>query len=127
MNPLQNMMPGMGPQGPNLFSIILNIIFGFVIGLIVFLGFKDVIAYGTELAGNLLKLTGYGQQMSQFGFATTALPYVVLAPIAGLVVKELSSIRTLKGFGYFVLAVLAGFIIAYFSQGYFASVIHAIK
>jgi hypothetical protein len=121
MNPLEGMMPQMPgsmgqSQGTNLLSIIINIIFGFVVGLIVFLGFKDVISYGSKLAGDLISLTGYGKQMSAFGFATTALPYVVLAPLAGMVARQLSSVRTLKSFGYFALALAIGFVIAFFHE-----------
>src|SRR4051812_36244797 len=99
MNPLENGMPpmmgGMN-QGTNLLSIIINIAFGFVAGLMVFLGTKEVIEYGTKLAGDLLTMSGYGKQMSSFGMATTALPYIVLTPIVGMVGKQLASVRSLK-------------------------------
>jgi hypothetical protein len=134
MNPFNSGMAGM-PQMPgmpghtesstNLFSILVNIAFGFVLGLMLLLGFPQVLTYGTKVAGELIKLTGYGSQMSAFGFASTALPYVVLAPIAGLVVRQLSSIRSFKGFGYFILAVLAGFLIAFFTRGYFLALMQA--
>jgi len=45
----------------------------------VFLGFQEVLAYGSKLAMQVISLTGIGQQMAAFGFATTAAPYVVLA------------------------------------------------
>ncbi|MBI2024188.1 hypothetical protein HYT00_02285 [Candidatus Giovannonibacteria bacterium] len=119
------MMPGFGQQeqGTNLLSILINLAFGFVIGLMIFFGPKDVIEYGSKLAGELIKLTGYGQQMAAFGFATTAAPFIILAPIAGMVIKEISSVRSLKGFAYFTIAVLIGVAASYFSQGYFQSVI----
>ncbi len=113
-------MMGMG-EGTNLLSISINLAFGFVLGLMVFLGVAEVIAYGTLLAEKLLALSGYGQQMAAFGFATTAAPYIVLAPIAGMVVKQLASVRSIKGFAYFAAAVLVGFAAAYFAQGYIAA------
>lgn len=113
-------MPGMSgmEQGTNLLNIIINLAFGFVIGLMVFWGPKEVISVGSKLAENIISLTGYGKQMGAFGFATTALPYVILTPIAGIVVRELSRIRSLKVFGYFILAVAVGFVIAFFTQSY---------
>lgn len=116
-------MPPMGAQGSdiNLFTILINIVFGFVVGLIVFLGFQEVISYGSKLAEDALKLTGYGQQMAAFGFATTAVPYVVLTPIAGLVVKQLTAVRSIKGFAFFAAAVLVGVAISFFAQGYIHS------
>lgn len=122
-----NSMPGMpggfgqNAQGTNLLSVVINLIFGFVLGLMIFIGPKEVIEYGSKLAGELIKLTGYGQQMSMFGFATTAAPYIILAPILGIVAKQLSSVRSLKSFGYFAVAVIVGAAAAYFSQGYFAA------
>jgi hypothetical protein len=101
-------------------SIGINVIFGFVIGLLVFIGPAEVIAYGSKLAGQIIKLTGYGQEMASFGIATTAAPYVVLTPILGLVTRQLSSVRSLKGFGFFALAVIIGFVVTFFSRGYFA-------
>jgi len=119
-------MPQFGNMGgeseTNLLSIILNIAFGFVAGLMYLFGVQEVIAYGSELAGELIKLTGYGQQMGAFGLATAA-PYIILAPLAGLVAKQLSSVRTLKSFLYFALAVAAGFGVAYLGQGYFETLI----
>lgn len=127
MDPMNQMpmVPGFGQQeqGTNLLSILINLAFGFVIGLMIFFGPKDVIEYGSKLAGELIKLTGYGQQMAAFGFATTAAPFIILAPIAGMVIKEISSVRSLKGFAYFTIAVLIGVAASYFSQGYFQSVI----
>src|SRR3989304_6116874 len=106
MNPMMNMPDGFGQgsQGTNLLSILINAAFGFVAGLMLFIGPKEVIAYGSKLAGELIKLTGYGQQMAAFGFATTAAPYIVLAPIVGLVVRQLASVRSLKSFAFFALA-----------------------
>jgi hypothetical protein len=120
MNPFENQMAGMPGmnQSTNLFSIIINILFGFVLGLIIFLGFKEVLTYGSKLAADLMNLTGYGRQMGGFGFAASAAPYIIIAPIVGLVVKQLSSVRSLKGFGYFTLAVAIGFAIAFFMRGY---------
>ena len=105
---------------PNLLSILINLTFGFIAGLMFFFGPKDVIAYGSKLAGELMKMAGQGAQMAQFGFASAA-PYVVLAPILGIFGKQLSSIRSLKGFGFFAAAVIVGLAAAYFSQGYFVS------
>jgi len=119
---MQSMMPGRQPE-TNLWSIILNVAFGFVLGLMVLVGAKEVIAYGTKLAGDLLKLTGQGQQMSAFGFATSAAPYIILAPLGGIVVKQLSSVRTLKSFAYFAVAVLVGFAIVYFGKEYFTTLL----
>ena len=114
MNPLENMMGG--DDGLNLYSIIINVAFGFVLGLIVFVGFGEVLTYGAKLAGDLIKLSGYGQQMTAFGIATTAAPYVVLAPLGALVAKQLSSVRSVKGFAFFAAAVLVGMVGAYFGH-----------
>jgi hypothetical protein len=116
MNPLMG-MSGEG-EGTNLLSILINIAFGFVAGLMVFLGFQEVIDYGSKIAGEIIKATGYGQQMAMFGLATTAAPYVVLAPIGGMVVKQLSSVRSIKSFAFFAAAVALGFAAAFFAQGY---------
>ncbi|MBX4192057.1 hypothetical protein KW798_01050 [Candidatus Parcubacteria bacterium] len=106
-------------EGTNLFSILINIAFGFVAGLVVFIGFAEVVAYGSKLAADLIKMSGYGQQMAAFGFATTAAPYIVLAPLAGIVVKQLTSVRSIKSFLYFAAAIAVGFAVAYFTAGYF--------
>ena len=106
-------------QGTNLLSILINIAFGFVGGLMVFVGSGEVIAYGSKLATKLIERSGYGRQMAMFGFATSAAPYIVLAPIAGIVAKQLSSVRSLKDFAYFAGAIIAGFAIAFFGQGNF--------
>jgi hypothetical protein len=118
MNPMMAM--GMD-EGTNLLSILINIAFGFVAGLMIFIGFQDVITYGSKLAAEIIKMTGYGQQMAAFGFATTAAPYVVLTPIAGMAVKQLASVRSLKSFAYFAAAVALGVAVAFFAQGYVAS------
>ena len=115
-------MLGMQESENNLLSILINIAFGFVAGLMIFLGIKPVISYGSELADAFIKMTGYGQQMTGFGFASAA-PFVVLAPLGGMVLKQLSSVRSIKGFTYFMLAVLAGAAIAFVTQGYFAHLI----
>ena len=117
MNPMMASPGGLGQgaEGTNLFSILVNVAFGFVGGLMVFLGPREVIAYGTKLAGELMNLTGFGQQMGGFGFAATAAPYIILAPIGGLVIRELTSVRSLKRFAFFAAAVIAGFAVSYFS------------
>jgi hypothetical protein len=109
-------MPGMPSERPNLWSILINAAFGFVIGLMIFLGPKEVIAYGTKLAKSLLSLTGSGGQMGVYGFASAA-PYIILAPLAGIVVKQLSAVRSIKSFLFFAGAVIVGIIIAYFAKG----------
>lgn len=119
MHPL---MAGGGSE-TNLLSILINVAFGFVAGLMFFLGVQEVLAYGSELAAQLIKLSGYGQQMAAFGFATTAAPFVILAPLGGMVLKQLSSVNSLKSFLYFALALGAGVGIAFLGQGYFATVI----
>ncbi|MDP3991592.1 MAG: hypothetical protein Q8P66_01660 [Candidatus Colwellbacteria bacterium] len=125
MNPMMAAPGGFGQdtQGTNLLSILINVTFGFVLGLMIFIGPGEVIAYGSKLAGILMGLTGYGQQMAAFGFATTAAPYIVLVPIVGMVLKQLSSVRSLKSFAYFAVAVIVGGAGAYFSQGYFTALI----
>src|SRR3989344_5047701 len=117
-NPMMASPGGFGQDagGTNLLSILINLAFGFVAGLMIFIGPKEVLAYGSKLAADLIKLSGYGQQMAAFGFATTAAPYIVLAPIVGMVAKQLSSVRSLKGFLYFAIAVIVGCAGAYFSQ-----------
>ncbi|TSC68779.1 MAG: hypothetical protein G01um101456_501 [Parcubacteria group bacterium Gr01-1014_56] len=113
-----------GDDGVNLFSISVNILFGFVAGLMLFIGVGEVLAYGSTLAEQLIKLTGYGAQMAQFGFATTAAPYIVLAPLGGLAVKQLSAVRTLKSFAFFAGAVIVGVAAAFLSQGYVSTLMH---
>lgn len=110
MNPLAMMG---GDDGINLYSICLNVVFGFVVGLVIYAGFEAVIAYGSKLATAVLKLTGYGQQMAAFGLATSAAPYIVLGPIAALVVKQLTSVRSLKSFVFFAGAMIVGVIAGY--------------
>ena len=117
MPPIQGMNGMMGREdGPNLFSILVNIAFGYAAGLIIFLGFKEVLTLGSGYATDILKATGYGQQMGGFGIASAA-PYIVLAPLAGLVVKQLTSVRTIKGFLYFACAVALGVGIAFLTKG----------
>lgn len=118
---------GMGQesQGPNLLSILINIAFGFVVGLILLFGFKEVITYGSKLAQDIIDSLGYGQQIGMFGFAASAAPYIILAPIAGMVLKQLAAVRSIKTFIFFVVAALIGVGIAYFTQGYFSTVIGA--
>lgn len=117
MNP-QNMMGGNFGESTNLLSIITNVAFGFVLGLVVFLGFKETIELGTKYAEELLKLIGFDNQMGGLGFASYT-PYIIGAPIAGMVVKELSSVRSLKSFAYFAVAVIVGFVIAVVTIGNF--------
>ncbi len=106
-------------QGTNLWSIILNIAFGFVIGLMIFIGAKQIINYGSKLATMFIKMSGYGKPAAMFGFSgfASAAPYIVLAPLGGIVIKQLSSVKTLKGFGYFAAAVIVGSAIAFFTKG----------
>jgi hypothetical protein len=108
-------------QGTNLLSILTNAAFGFVAGLAVFWGPQEVIATGTKLASQYASLLSGFQQAAAFGFATTAAPYIVLAPIVGLALRQLSQVRSLKSFGFFAAAVAVGFVAAYFSQGYIAA------
>ena len=115
------MMPGAHDQGTNLLEILINIAFGFVVGLIIFLGWKEVIAAGSNLATQLFNMSPQGQQMAAFGMAANYAPYVVLAPLGGMVVKQLTAVRSLKTFAYFVLAVLLGIAIAFFAKGYIAA------
>lgn len=113
---------GQSESGTNLLSILINLAFGFVGTLMILIGWVKVIAYGSRLATQLLDVVGYGANMGGFGIANAA-PYIVLAPIAGLVVKELAGVKSLKSFGYFAAAVATGALIAFFTQGYFTSVI----
>src|SRR3989344_3750128 len=80
-------------------------------------------AGGTNLLSIFINLSGYGQQMAAFGFATTAAPYVVLAPIVGMVLRQLASVRSLKSFAFFAVAVIVGFAVSYFSYGYIAALL----
>lgn len=116
MNPFENVMGGGENQGRNLLSIIINVAFGFVIGLVVFLGLQETLALGTKYAEELLNLVGFNNQMGGFGFTSYA-PYIIGAPIAGMVVKELSSVRSLKSFAYFAAAVAVGFTISFLVKG----------
>lgn len=115
MNPLQMISPG--DQGPSLLSIIIDVAFGFVGGLMLFVGFSEVITYGSKLTLQLIKTTGYGQQMAMFGVATNAVPYIVLAPLTGIVGRQLSSVKSLKGFMYFAAAVAVGVAVAFVTKG----------
>lgn len=121
--PPMNMAGFGGPEsGTNLLSILINTAFGFVGTLMILIGWVKVIAYGSHLATQLLDVVGYGANMGGFGIATAA-PYIVLAPIVGLVVKELAGVKSLKSFAYFAAAVAAGALIAFLTQGYFVAVI----
>jgi len=106
----------------NLLSILIDIAFGFAGGLIIFFGPEPVIKYGTHLAMEIMKQTGYGASPFM-SLGLSAAPYVVLAPIGGLALKELASVRSLRGFAYFAAAVLVGLAIAFVTKGYFATVI----
>lgn len=119
----QQLMGGGQNSGMNLLTILINIAFGFVAGLMVFLGFQEVITYGEKLAMDLIKMTGYGQQMTALSTITSIAPYVFIAPIAGFALKHLASVRTLKSFAIFAIAVLVGFVIAFFTQSYFTTII----
>ena len=89
----------------------------------IFFGPQPVIAYGTHLATELIKMTGYGSgPFASLGIASAA-PYVILAPVGGFALKELAGIRSLKGFAYFAGALIAGFTIAFVTKGYFATLI----
>ncbi len=124
MNPMMPDALGGSPDETSLLSILVNMAFGFVAGLMFFFGPKEVIAYGSELAGEIINLAGYrGGQMAAYGFATMAAPYILLAPLGGMVVRQLSSVRNLKSFAYFAAAVLVGIGGAYLSQGYFSTLI----
>lgn len=105
----------------NLLVILIDIAFGFVAGLIIFLGFTHVLSFGTKLADQLVKLSPQGAAMGMFGGATSYATYIVLVPLAGVVAKQLASVNSLKRFGYFALAILGGFAIAFLTQGYFAA------
>ncbi len=113
---------GQPESGTNLLSILINLAFGFVAGLMIFIGWKEVITYGSKLASDLLSITGSSASMGAFGGITTAAPYVILAPLVGLVAKELAGVRSLKSFGYFAAAVLAGALVAFLTKGYFLGV-----
>lgn len=110
-----------GESETNLLSIILNIAFGFVAGLMYLFGVKEVIEYGSAIAADLLGSTGYGQ-MPGFSIATAA-PYIILAPIGGMVLRQLSGVRSFKGFLFFIVAVGAGLAVAFVMQGYFKTLI----
>jgi hypothetical protein len=119
------MVGGMGQQdSTNLLNILVDIAFGFAGGLMIFFGPQPVITYGTHLAMDLLKQTGYGSgPLAAFGLASAA-PYVVLAPVGGFALKELAAVRSIRSFAFFAVSVLIGLAIAYFTQGYFAPLIH---
>src|SRR6185437_16639269 len=104
MDPFASQMQIQPQSSTNLFSTLVNIAFGFVLGLVIFSGFEPTVAYGTKLAATLIKTSGYGQQMAAFGFATTAAPYVVFAPLLGLVATQLKSVNSIRGFVYFAAA-----------------------
>jgi hypothetical protein len=116
-------VPGMVQQPTtNLLSLLVDTAFGFIAGLMVFFGPMPVIAYGTHLAMDLMKQTGYGSgPLAMYGF--TAAPYVILLPIGGFALKELASVRSIKGFFYFAAAILIGFALAFFTRGSFAQLL----
>jgi len=111
-------MPGMQQEGTNLLEILINLAFGFVAGLVIFLGFQTVIAYGSKLAGELLKMTPQGQMMASFGGATNYASYIVIAPLSAMVLKQLAAVRSLKSFAYFAAAIVVGIAIAFVAKGY---------
>ncbi len=129
MHPMMTPQGGLGQnsEGTNLLNILIDVAFGFVGGLMIFIGPKEVLTYGSKLAGDIIKLTGYGEHLGAFGFAATAAPYVVIGPILGMVARQLSSVRSLKSFYYFAAAAIVGCIIAYFSQGYFITLVSGTK
>jgi hypothetical protein len=109
----------------NLLNLIVDVTFGFIGGLIIFFGALPVIKAGEHLAMELIKQTGYGSSpFASFGF--TAAPYIVLAPVGGFALKEIASVRSIRGFLYFIAAVFLGLVIAYFTKGYFAQFIKPI-
>ena len=113
------MMPGMGQQSEtNLLSILLNVAFGFIAALMFFFGVKEVLTYGTKLTLDLMQSVGYGQQFG--GYAQFA-PYVVITPIAGLVLQQLAAVRSIKSFLYFAIAIGVGIGLAFVTQGYFVA------
>jgi hypothetical protein len=114
-----HMMGMSGESETSLLSILLNVAFGFVAGLMFFLGVFEVLEYGKELAADILEAVGYGQ-MPGMNIASFA-PYIILAPLGGMVLKQLSSVRSLKSFAFFAVAVIAGVAIAFVTQGYFAA------
>jgi hypothetical protein len=117
-------MMGAMQQQPatNLLSLLVDVAFGFIGGLMIFFGPMPVIEYGTHLAMILIKQTGYGSSpFASIGFS--AAPYVVLAPVGGFALKEIASVRSIRGFLYFAAAVLIGLAIAYVTKGYFTTVI----
>ncbi len=120
MNPMMQQ-----EQGTNLLQIIINIAFGFVAGLVIFVGFDPVIHYGTKLANEVLKLSPQAQEMAAFGMASSYASYVVIVPLIGLVGKQLASVRSLKSFAYFLAAVIAGLVIAFVTKGYFTTLMGA--
>ncbi len=113
---------GMWTQEPqtNLLNILVDVAFGFVGGLMIFFGPMPIIQYGTHLATDLMKQFGAGAgPLASFGIASAA-PYVILAPVGGFALKQLASVRSIKGFAYFAASVLVGVAIAFFTKGYFA-------
>jgi hypothetical protein len=105
----------------NLLSVLTDIAFGFIAGLMIFIGPKEVIEYGSKLAGDLVKLADFERQLGSSGFATSAAPYVLLAPLGGVIVRQLSSVRSFKTFTYFILAVGMGIALAYITREYFVA------
>ncbi len=104
-------------QGTNLLSVLVNVAFGFVAGLMLFIGYEQVLAYGTKLANDLVRMSPQGAQMEAYGIAANYAPYVLLAPIGAIVLRELASVRSVKTFSYFAGAVLAGLVLAFLTQG----------
>jgi hypothetical protein len=110
-------------QGTNLLSILINIAFGFIGGLMLLFGIVPVIEYGSKLTLDLILATGVGAQATMLPGVAGFAPYVVLAPIGAMVLKELSSVRSIKSFAYFSGAVFAGAVLAFLMRGYFEAFI----
>jgi hypothetical protein len=106
----------------NLLSILINMAFGFVAALVLFFGVKPVLLYATKIAQDVITYFGF-QSLPGYGLVTNFLPYLVLTPIIAMALRQLASVRSIRGFIYFVLAIGLGFAIAYYNHAYFVTVL----
>lgn len=118
MDPYQNI----NNSGTNLLAVLINIIFGFVAGLVILFGVKAVLLHATKIAQDTISYFGF-QSLPGYGLVTNFLPYIVLTPIIGMALRQLASVRSIRGFIYFVLAIAVGLGLAFFGKGYLVSLI----
>jgi hypothetical protein len=100
---------------PSLLTIIVDILFGFAIGLVYFWGVKEALHYGTALANKYIAMA-LPPQAAALSIGSYV-PYVVFAPLAGFALRDVASVRSIKHFIVFIGCLAIGFAAAFFVQG----------